>query len=326
VSGNFLGIETRDDVLEVLGKRSSVHELEQCLTVACGLGDFDLRSTVTERLLDEVLQLPIGSTNRLPKLRIATKQIVLAILAPACDLDEVEVLALQAARMLSTKTTRTSPEDFVRLSNVSRGELNRFVMLLSHPKARSRLGAGLMLRKTFDRPDLAINFYDLVLEKAPNFVQALTMKGAAQSDVGDLYGALTTLEGARVLQPKSKQVNTALSRALENVGRFAEAFDAIEVVLERWPDDTVALLKKIVLLIKTNRRSELAKLFDRLDHLLPATHFRDMWVSLVAIEALFQIGEFEQARSALQSLPAPQGRDNKAMYRQLQVRAKSSAK
>jgi len=324
VSGGFLGIETKNDVLEVLAKRSSVNELERCLTVACGLGDFELRSTVTERLLDAVLDLPFGSTHRVPKLRFATKQIVQAILAQADDLVDVVERARQAGRLLSAKTTRTSPEDFIDLSNASRTNLNEFVTLLSHPTAKSRLEAGLMLRKDFDRPDLAIRVYDLVLENAPNFVQARTMKGAAQSDVGDLHGAVATLEGARALKPKSKYVNNALSRAYENVGRFAEAFDVVEVVLQKKPDDSGALLRKIVLLIKTNKHSQLAELFDRLDHLLPAKPYRDIWVSLVAIEALFQMGQTDQARAALLKLPAPQGRENKSLHRKMMQRASQS--
>jgi tetratricopeptide (TPR) repeat protein len=317
VTGDFFGITTKDAVLEVLGKRSSVHELERCLQAACNLGDFELRSEVTERLLDAVLELPVGSIHRLPKLKFATKQIVLAIFAQADDLTEVKERAQQAGQILAGKTTKNSPEDFVALSSATRAELDEFVELLSHPHSKSRLDAGRMLRKTFDRPDLAILLYELVLRNAPNFVRALTMKGAAQSDFGDLHGAVVTLERAQILQPKSKYVNTALSRAYENVGRFTEAFEVIEAVLDLWPEDVGALKKKIALLIKTNRRAELSELFDRMEYLLPPTPFRDTWVSLIAIEAMFQLGESEEARAALLRLPTPQGRDNKALYRKL---------
>lgn len=85
-------------------------------------------------------------------------------------------------------------------------ELGKLATMLADDSPASMVSAGSRLRK-LDRPDLAIDAASIAVERDPTNFAAITVRGAAQADLGDMRSALTEATRAERMRPSSYTAN-----------------------------------------------------------------------------------------------------------------------
>jgi tetratricopeptide (TPR) repeat protein len=311
-------IKTANDVRAVLARRASFDELLLCARVARELGDLELRSVVAERALDEARKQSRPEPRAAHELKMAARLVASAVIARASSLGDLpdrlnEARGLLGSRGVNAENTKASDA----VSTID-GELADLLLYLSDGSPRSLVSAGALLRReTADGPDLAIVAVERVLQEEPKNAAALTIRGAALTDLGMFGEAVGILRSGVKLHPNNSHMLVAYSRALEASGRIEDALRAARKASEQAPEDQYAVMRWLKAARAAGHDKEFAHVLEEVKNLAPRTPTRDQWVELLAIEVLLDSGERESAWRAFKALGAPSGKNNRKLYQQL---------
>ena len=332
---NFQSIRTLEDVEKVLARRASFDELIVCSVVAKEARSQELRERVASSLLNEAIgqTRPILRANR--EIKEAAFIVVQSLLGNAKNVQDVVKHATRARIALATRAEKSKNPQLQKTATQYGNELSNLCLLLSDSSSSSLSRAAALLRSDLiDRPDLAIEACDLVLNsnkaKSPinsqikttpnNSVVFYTIKSSALCDLEEYEIAVETISKAIAMRKLDKYILNVYSRSLEGAGRLDEALSAVKKVLEKWPTNIWAVHRLLSVLKASGDLEELGETLEYLKKLAPSEPKRDQWIDLLGIEALIDSGELKTASEGFKAVGEPTGSANIRLYRKIKKR------
>ena len=335
MSDNFKEIKTIADVDMVLRRRASFDELIVCSVVAKEARSQELRERVASSLLNEAIgqTRPILRANR--EIKEAAFIVVQSLLGNAKNVQDVVKHATRARIALATRAEKSKNPQLQKTATQYGNELSNLCLLLSDSSSSSLSRAAALLRSDLiDRPDLAIEACDLVLNSKKskttinsqnkttpnNSVIFYTIKSSALCDLEEYEMAIETISKAIAIRKLDKYILNVYSRSLEGAGRLDEALSAVKKVLEKWPTNIWAVHRLLSVLKASGDLEELGETLEYLKKLAPSEPKRDQWIDLLGIEALIDSGELKTASEGFKAVGEPTGSANIRLYRKIKKR------
>ena len=335
MSDNFQEIKTVTDVEIVLKRRASFNELIVCSVVAKEARSQELRERVASSLLNEAIgqTRPILRANR--EIKEAAFIVVQSLLGNAKNVQDVVKHATRARIALATRAEKSKNPQLQKTATQYGNELSKLCLLLSDSSSSSLSRAAALLRSDLiDRPDLAIEACDLVLNSNKTNSQLnskiktnpnnsaifYTIKSSALCDLEEYEMAIETISKAIAIRKLDKYILNVYSRSLEGAGRLDEALSAVKKVLEKWPTNIWAVHRLLSVLKASGDLEELGETLEYLKKLAPSEPKRDQWIDLLGIEALIDSGELKTASEGFKAVGEPTGSANIRLYRKIKKR------
>ena len=117
--------------------------------------------------------------------------------------------------------------------------------------------------------DVAIEYYDRVLQVAPNDTETLFKKGEALFGLGNYEDAIQYNDKILELDPNDTGALDNKGKALDRLGRYDEAIQNYDKSLQIFPNNTDALYNKGVTLGNLSRYDEAIQYYDKVIELYP---------------------------------------------------------
>ena len=193
--------------------------------------------------------------------------------------------ATRARIALATRAEKSKNPQLQKTATQYGNELSKLCLLLSDSSSSSLSRAAALLRSDLiDRPDLAIEACDLVLNSNKTNSQLnskiktipnnsaifYTIKSSALCDLEEYEMAIETISKAIAIRKLDKYILNVYSRSLEGAGRLDEALSAVKKVLEKWPTNIWAVHRLLSVLKASGDLEELGETLEYLKKLAPS--------------------------------------------------------
>jgi len=242
-SGAARRVQTEDQIRAILNSRASYKELFECVKVAKKLSLWSLRRMAAERIVDglNVVGRPSSAD-----IEFAVKNILYCIFAEAQDLKSLDKYAHDCTNYLSSFEKRypNLGEITKRLGDEFRPLINKLLILLTDDDAQSLVRISSILRQ-LERSDLAEISSQQALMQEKHNTAAMTTLGAALTDLGIFDQAISYLNEALRLKPKSVHALLAMSRCQQEMGRSGDSLHFAKQAFELQPESQAAARRLI---------------------------------------------------------------------------------
>ena len=296
--------------------RASFHEYMDCVEVAKHAGDWQLRHQAAELATAEALG---WRRSRPPNLLEAAQQVVNSFLSRATNIEELERHVFATRQWFTERDHQfrgqrddrnRSIDRFLSLvhdendpsTEDDRQSLYRLLLLANAPEAEYRVMLSSTLRRPFDRPDLAIDAATRALDQEPKNIAALTTRGAARVDEGELAGAETDLDAALAIDGDSRYALVARSRCHLHCGEATEALEVAQRARVLYPTNEFAFHSVLSAAVAADRLDIYRQVLEEFSSLEPEDRATGLYIKVLAIEAILEGGRLDQAEAALKTL------------------------
>jgi tetratricopeptide (TPR) repeat protein len=215
------------------------------------------------------------------------------------DGDNVEahrVLGLLIAAYADRTRTR-SPADAREYAEEAIDHLERAI---DSPAGATDIGLQYTLGRLYLRiglDDEAVTVLGNVVEENPGSVQARLTLGQAHAALGNLDGAIDTLQA---IVRQAPRVSASLGQYQEQAGRFLDAAESYTAALELTPDNRELKFRRIIVLFNAERFGDVASLSAEAS----AEYPEDGRFARMRARGLFESGDRDEAYAVIQAMVA----------------------
>jgi len=291
----------------VESEKASFVELMECAEVGKSAANWQLRKDAAERAVN----LAVSNSRQIASVHLAARHLAAATLGEASDLDD---LARYVAALRSRiKRLLVDFPETVRNAKLLKLEvtISEITVLLTHPEPAAQVRLCSRLRE-LDRSDLGIKAAERGLRAEPKNAALLTTLAAAQLDIGASTTGLGTIEQAVDVEPKNVYALNVYSRALQENMRLNESLEVAQAAFELDANHfTAQRILGVAAQLKDFAAFDAAFHFVR-QYQAELSDEADVYVLLLAVEALVEADDFDRASALFQELEAKVNNDGLA--------------
>lgn len=289
------------------GDKASFVELIECAEVGKSAADWQLRKDAAERAVN----LAVSNSRQTVSVHLAARHLAAATLGEANDLNDlaryVEALRKRIKQLLVDFPETVRNAKLLKLE----ATVSEIAVLLTYPEPPAQVRLCSRLRE-LDRADLGVKAAERGLRAEPKNAALLTTLAAAQLDIGASTSGLGTIKQAVDADPENVYALNVYSRALQENMRLDESLEVAQTAFELDANHfTAQRILGVAAQLKDSAAFDAAFQFVR-QHQAELSDEADVYVLLLAVEALVEGDDFTRARALFEELEAKVNKDGLA--------------